>query len=460
MEKELKEFLTTEWGRVSQMLVSEVDFVNNLEFLLKEVGGLREKAEERIGNLTSSEAFTLLAIRQLHSFLRLCQRDGTAPLVSTIVYLAESNLYDLLLAAQAGKKQGAEEGRERLEQIFSYFEYEWDWQFYIHTLVSLQRINKVLTHQAPTISGFAQWSKRVKRLVDRALAMKGALLNFNMPSKWLYEGLVPCKWGDREVLEVSRTLRDMWKKLSLAVKEERKPPVFAIPSEEEIETFTEDFYEIALREIQERLLRAYKIPPLDEPLTIRVVWGEEASLTQSVAYYTREDGEAIFAVFKPVGKPVDPIEEFHLLFHEVLPGHAYAVFLQRGGDVDDAGRLPFLAPMSFLDVHSVFHEGWAVFAQDIGVGLFPEKDELAKRWLKELLAYLERALVVEAAIPLYTVKPFVPRLADPFQFASYFWGYILWKIAGADAFRLLMEGSFPAPNPTPSDVLKVLRDLY
>ena len=95
-------------------------------------------------------------------------------------------------------------------------------------------------------------------------------------------------------------------------------------------------------------------------------------------------------------------EEIHLLLHEGIPGHAYAIFLQQRMEtgvtpVDAAFRLSRLGGLSFIDSVSVFHEGWAVFAQYLG-SILLENETIQDFFWRELVSYLERFLVLQLSL--------------------------------------------------------------
>lgn len=411
---------------------------------------------------SAQDVYGLLAARQLDCFMRLCYRDGFAPILSSIVYTIERDLYDMLTSAGISKQERKEMQEELLETT-SFLAYEFNWTVYLHTLVTLQRIKRAVTKYGAAI-GASRWAREIDKLVSTCIANIGAVLPFTIPLRWLLEGLIPMRLDDDTYLRIHKVVRELWVALSGIAKVGFLPPA-PVP-EHEVLQFYSDFTEGTLRIIQERLTQTYHLPVVDEPLRVVVVYGEEARYTQSVAFFRETNKGMEIYIFKPPDAPFNPAQEIHLLFHEGIPGHAYIAHNHRKAGaplpVDDALRLTSLSGLAFIDVFSVFHEGWAVFAQRLGAEL-SESDDLKRYFFVELLSYLERFLVLENIIPLYTVKPHIPRFAEPFQFASYFVGYLLWEICSEregmhGVWQRAAQGVYPH-HPTNKELLSVLERL-
>lgn len=456
------DFLATKWRDFESVLINPPSFARAIEDMARSVAEMRRSAESPNQIQTARDVYGVLAARQLDYFMRLCYRDGFAPILSTVVYTIERDLYDMLVSAGVSKAERAEMQQELLETT-TFLAYEYNWTVYLHTLVTLQRIKRAVTKYGPAI-GAARWAREVDKLISTCLANIGAVLPFTIPLRWLIEGNIPIRLDDDAYFKIHKIVRELWVALSGIAKVGFLPPA-PVP-ETEVHQFYADFTEGALRAIQERLTQTYHLPVIDEPLRVVVVYGEEARYTQSVAFFRETSKGMEIYIFKPPDAPFNPAQEIHLLFHEGVPGHAYLAHNHRkvGAPlpVDDALRLTSLSGLAFIDTYSVFHEGWAVFAQRLGAEL-TESEDIKRYFFVELLSYLERFLVLENIIPLYTVKPHIPRFAEPFQFSSYFVGYLLWEMcAERDGMRGVWQrasqGVFPY-HPTGKELVGVLERL-
>lgn len=457
----IRDFADTEWSKIYDALVAKIPLDTVIEELSSKVNSMRAPLEKKVGDLDDQEIFALLILRQLDTFLKVCARDGTAPIISSIVHFVEDVLYDAMVAAIAGRKSEAATLRDLVTEPLSIFEYEHHWDFYVHTLLSLQRIYSMLKHQGAGLEGFVQWSKKMGRILERALAMRGRTLNFYLPPYHILRGHIPARITPETARKISASVYDLWLKVR-----KRKVPLklFAPIEGEEKGEIWADFYEGLIRTVNERMNRKFGLPPIDVPITVRVVYDREAQLTTSVAHFKKVGDNYIATFFKPEGKVVAPAEEAHLVFHEVVPGHAYAEFLEskfRFGvtPLSEAWATCVKLSPSFVDVFSVVHEGWALLAQELGTNLL-ESDEVRKGWVREILLYVERALVIEKTLPFYTVKPHISRIADPFQFSAYFYGYIVFKSlikkeGLAPAIKAITNGTYPY-IPTEKEIIDVI----
>jgi len=372
----------------------------------------------------------------------------------------------MLIGSAAGTMpaQEAKSLREELLETVAFFAMEYNWTVYLHTLVTLQRIKRAVNKYAAAVKGMSKWAKQIDKFLTAGLNNIAAVLPLQIPITWLVEGNIPIRLSSEEATELHKLVRELWVVLSGIAKIGFLPP--APVQESEALKFYTDFAEGTLRITQERLSKTYHLPPLDEPLRVVVVYGDEARYTQSVAFFRETtDRKMEIYIFKPPQAPFNPSQEIHLLFHEGIPGHAYIAAMHRRGGihpVDESLRLTSLSGLSFIDTFSVFHEGWAVFAQRLGAEL-SESDEVKRYFFVELLSYLERFMVLENLVPLYTVKPHIPRFAEPFQFSSYFLGFLLWEILADEegmvgVWRKAMAGDYPI-LPSGKDILRALGRL-
>jgi len=456
---EVMEFFESYWRATETVIINPPSFPSIIQKSLEEA----EKLLERLAHTPvedDNDIYAFLSARQLYSYLRLCYRDGFAPILSTMIYNIESDLYDLLLEG----KKGAAEAKERILDKAAFLAQEYNWTIYLHSLVTLQRIKRALARHGTAVGG-ARWAKDMERFISQALANIGATLPFVMPLNWLLEGLVPARINETDYIRFHKLVRELWVMLSGLAKIGFLPEAPVSP--EDVGKFYADFTEGTLRLVQERMTSFYHLPVVDIPIQVSVVYGEEAQYTQSVAFF-RESGDVMeIYLFKPPGTPFNPVQELHLLFHEGIPGHAYASYLhtrqERVLPVDMALRFTQISGFAPIDTFSVFHEGWAVFAQRIGAELTGNTD-VVRYFFVELLSYLERFLVLENIIPMYTVKPHIPRFADPFQFASYFVGYLLWELASRTrrgmkyVYEKLFNGAFPY-LPSSKQLVEILEIL-
>ncbi len=446
------DFLNTDWRKIEEILIDPHQFPTKIGEIATKVTALRHSVENPKEVTNQRDLYATLAARQIEVFIRLCYRDGFAPILSSIVFSIEREIYDILLGS-AVEKVGAEQTkrvRDELLEMVSFFALDYNWTVYLHTLVTIQRIKRALNKYAAAIRGASKWAKQMDRFITAGLNNIAAVLPLQIPIQWLIECNVPVRLSTEEVIEIHKLVKNLWVTLSGIAKVGFLPPA-PVP-EAEVLRFYSDFAEGTLRIIQEQLTSKYHLPPIGKPLRIVVVYGEEAKYTQSVAFFRETaGGQMEIVIFKPPQAPFNPAQDIHLLFHEGIPGHAYAAYLHlsQGGviPVDEAMRITNLSGISFVDAFSVFHEGWAVFAQKVGAEL-SESFDLNRYFFVELLSYLERFMVLENLVPLYTVKPHIPRFAEPFQFSSYFVGFLLWEILSQEqgmgnVWRTLSAGNYP-----------------
>lgn len=464
MLNKIREFAEKEWVKLLDALSAQVPLGEVLSDLEGKIKDLLAPLEKKVDNLSPQDVFALLILRQLDAFIKVCKRDGTAPIISSLVYRIEEMLHDALIFGLTKKRSEASRLRDALDEALGIFEYEWHWDFYVHTLISLQKMYRIVKYQAPAIEGFAQWSKRATKLLEKGLSMRGRTLHFYLPPYYLYRGLLPTKITPAGAQQISSAIYDLWE---IAKTKRIKLKTYAPVEGEEKGEFWLDFYEGLIRHLIEGLHKKFGLPIMDAPIVVRVAYDSEAQLTQSVAHFKVEGDNYVVSFFKPKGQPIIPAEEAHVVFHEVMPGHAYAAFLE---DRFRAGATPLgeawftstrLFP-SFVDVFSVVHEGWALLAQEIGTELVGS-EEVKKALNNEILLYVERVLVVEKTLPYYTVRPFVPRIADPYQFASYFCGYIVFRDLAEknglpSAIKAITDGVYPHAI-TEEDFLRGIKKL-
>lgn len=456
------EFLNTTWRDFENILINPPAFQRNIANMMQQVTALRQNAESPNQITAARDVYGMLAARQLDYFIRLCYRDGFAPILSTVVYTIERDIYDMLVSVGLTKHE-RKQMQDEIRETTSFLAYDYNWTVYLHTLVTMQRIKRAVTKYGSAI-GATRWAQEIDKLISTCLSNIAAVLPFNIPLRWLIEGLVPIRLDENSYFTIHKVVRELWKALSGVAKIGFLPP--APVAEQEVLQFYADFSEAVLRVVQERLVETYHLPMVDTPLRIVVVYGEEARYTQSVAFF-RETAQGMeIYIFKPPGAPFNPAQEIHLLFHEGIPGHAYISNTHAKAatllPVNEGLRLTAISGLAFLDVFSVFHEGWAVFAQRLGAEL-SENEEVKRYFLVELLSYLERFLVLENIIPLYTVKPHIPRFAEPFQFASYFVGYLLWELCTekygiGETWRRASNGVYPY-HPTARELIEILTRL-
>lgn len=449
MLQKIREFAETGWSKLLDALSAQIPFTQVVDELDKEISSMLQPLERRINELDNEEIFALLILRQLDANIKLCRRDGAAPLISSLVYFIEDTLYNAIVLAQVGKRKEAAQLRDMLSDAIAFFEYEWGWNFYIHTLYTMHRLYRIAKYSLPAIEGFAKWAKKLERSLERGLAMRGAALNFYLPPYYLYRGHLPTKITPEGARRISQAVTNLW---DIAKTKRVKLSAYAPIEGEEKGIFWSDFYEGLTRTLNERLNQKYGLPVMDAPLIIRVAYDEEAQYTQSVAYFKREGEGYSVTFFKPKGARIVPAEEAHIVFHEVIPGHAYANYLEDkfgfgGKPVTTAWSVSVRLFPSIVDVFSILHEGWALLAQELGANAV-DSEEVKKAMINEILLYVERVLVVEKTLPFYTVKLHIPRLADPYQFSSYFVGYIIYRLlvrkkGMESAIKAITQGIYP-----------------
>jgi len=462
----ISEFLTTTWANFENELANSANFTHNIQNILNVMAKI-ETDIEKLSPEDGEDIFAKLAFRQLNAFVKLCYRDGYAPILSTLLYTAESQIYDILIEKNLGQKHGAvKELQESVLDILSIFGQDYPWTLYLHTLVTMQRLKRVMERLRIEGGQWGRWVKQIGGLVERGITNAATVLPFQISIKWLLEGLIPTKFNEKEMMEIGRLLRTLWGVLQGGVKFKITP--YVPPSEsEEIGRFFIDFVASILQVLQDKVTSTLKLPPIDKPIHVVVVWGDDARYTQSVAFFRDEGDRMGVYLFKPPHSTFYVPEEIHLLMHEGIPGHAYAVWLQEkmgaalgAQPIQSAFRLSQLGGVAFVDVMSIFHEGWAVFAQYLGSLLLNNK-EITTFFYRELVSYLERFLVLQHIVPLYTVKPHIPRFAEPYQFASYFIGFLLWFMLykkGGNIWNVLVRGEYPY-TPTPTELIQTLNTL-
>jgi len=460
----VSDFLATKWAEFENKLSNPAEFQRSVETLVAETGKWRKSVEE-MEIADNADIYAKLACRQLDAFVRLCYRDGYAPLLSSLFYTVEGQVYDLLVEKNLGAKRGELQlQRESVLDILSLLAQDFPWIVYLHTLVTLQRLKRAVRRLRDEGGQWGRWGKEVETLIDKGLTNIHAVLPFQISIKWLLEGLIPVTFSEREMAEIGRLLRLLWGFLQKEMKL-RWSAVVPPSEDEEIGRFFIDFIVGVLSVIQSKLTTKLSLPPIEKPIKVVVAWGDDAKYTQSVAFFRDEGSVLGVYVFKPPGSTFYVPEEIHLLLHEGIPGHAYAIFLQQRMEtsvtpVDAAFRLSRLGGLSFIDSVSVFHEGWAVFAQYLGSTLL-ENETVQDFFWRELVSYLERFLVLQHIVPLYTVKPHIPRFAEPYQFASYFVGFLLWFILyqkEGNVWTPLMRGEYPY-LPSTQEVKETLQKL-
>lgn len=466
MLEKIREYANKEWSKVMDALSAQVPLNEVLDEMESKLKELLSPLEARAPKLSQEEIFSLLILRQLDANIKVARRDGVAPFISSIVYFIEDTLYDAIILAQLGKRKEAASLRDLLDDALIIFEYEYMWNYYIHTLFSMHRLYKTAKHHLPSVEGFAKWGKKLERALEKGLAMRGKPLQFYLPPYYLYRGLIPIKISPEGARKISNAIISLWETL----KDKRVGlKVFAPIEGDEKGQIWLDFYDGLVRNLNERLHRTFNLPVMDVPLNIRVAYDEEAHYTQSVAYFKREGDGYSVTFFKPKGMPIIPAEDAHIVFHEVVPGHAYANFLEdKFGTHSKPVTLAWSASLrlfpSFVDAFSLVHEGWALLAQELGTRV-TASDEVRKAMINEILMYVERVLVIERNLPFHTVKTYIPRIADPYQFASYFIGYIVYRMLvrkkGLEAaVRTIANGIYPMIEPfTEDEIVHEVRSL-
>lgn len=389
---------------------------------------------------TSADVFTYIGLKQMETFVNRLIRDRFAPLTSIILYFVYQELMELI-----HEPKGIREILTHLIYLLDRYKVDPNWCLYEQTLVLIDAINEVSSHLPQ--------NKQLRDLISTVNSWKNSTPCV-LPSKLsTNEILSTLKIEDTNNFE--RLLFLLWRLLEKAREKSKSklhsitPQIFTDP-----DTFLQ-YIELLIKYIHDFCVQELKLPLVDIPIQLRVVYGEESKFTDAIAYFYRQGDNRFVVIHLPTGEKEIYLSEYaHLIIHEGIPGHATCDYLlsllSTIKPLDYATSLDITAPFSFVDCASIFHEGWAVISQYIVSKHLRESfPALWYSWFNELHLYVTRVLQVLGYLKR-TPREII-RSIRPYQLVSYFLGFLAYKtiydIDPKGLLKSVMGGVFPVlPN--------------
>lgn len=387
---------------------------------------------------TSVDVFTHIAAEQMETYINKLIKDRFAPVTAIVLYLTYQELIELI-----HEPKGVKETLTQLVHLLDRYKIDPDWCLYEQTLLLIDAINE--------ISPFLPQSNQLRELVTTVSNWRNSTPCV-LPLKITPTELLS-PYGIKDTHTFERHILSLWRLLERAREKAKTklhtvvPEVFSDP-----DTFLQ-YIEILLKYIHDFCAHELKLPIMETPIQLRVVYGEESKFTDAVAYFYRQGDTRYVAIHLPTGQKEIYLSEYaHLLIHEGIPGHATCDYLlsllPTLKPIDYATSLDIASPFTFVDCSTIFHEGWAVTSQYlVSKNLRQSFPALWFSWFHELYLYVTRVLQVLGYLKR-TPREMIRGL-KPFQLSSYFIGFVTFKtmydIDPKGVIKSVMGGVFPAP---------------
>jgi len=382
-----------------------------------------------------------IALYQLETYLRKLERDRFAPLTAHLLYITFQEFSELLHNPREGKKIVTE-----LLNFLDQYSVTDEWCLYDQSVLLITKIEEIAEKFD------LKPKKAIKSLLEvirRWKAGTTCVIPFQISLEEIFRPV-----GVTQVRELEPKIFSLWRLTEAAKKKAlSKAHTVGVKTLYDIDP-TLQYFELLFSYLHDFSVRELKLPLLEAPIQLRVVYGEESAVSDSVAYFLRQGDQRIVTIFLPPNpEAMTYLPEFaHLIIHEGVPGHATADYLTSQlptlKPLDYAASLDTCAPFTYLDVSTIFHEGWAVLAQYItSKGLREVFPSIYDWWFYELSLYVSRVLQVMGLLKRNEKETI--RSIRPYQLTSYFIGFLIFKAiydqSPDKAIKALLNASFPIP---------------
>jgi len=454
LEKEKKEGLFVKASELFRLVADIIRFPEVLDDT--DIPSLIKRTDEllEIKPKNQPDMYTHLCLRQLSVFLRLIERDRHAPVTALLLHSLYIQLGDAL-RERRNPRDIAEYFLEILSKIPTNSP---EWCLYEPTVTIINQIVDIF----PSFES----SRPLKRLVDFLnswVQTTPCILPLTLHPEDLCYG-----YGiDRPPTNFVSDLLSLHKHISYYIPKIKEKVHTVNPGELTADELLQ-YFSTLLQLLHE--LSAKNLPIADMVLNLKVVTEGDAKITDALGYFMREGNRRSVVLFFPPTVHDVPLPEYaHLIIHEGIPGHATCDYLLSQmttlSPLDYAISLETALPLSFVDVSSLFHEGWAVFSQYYASTILKDSfPSLYYWWFRELHLYVQRVLQVLGYFKR-SEREYI-RSIRPFQLTSYMFGFVFfwsaYKRSPKIPLNFVTTGALPIPTDPEhlsEEFFKALREL-
>lgn len=363
-------------------------------------------------------------------------------------FIVDFYLRILFLAASTylkDKSLGKEPNFDVLEDILNVAEefhetLSWTNAIFPHTrsttIQIIQGIDQVIK-RLETEREERRYLNRMKRLLEPIRKMSGEEVPLQISFWDIFYALTPFSLEKEEVVEFASAFDTLYQRVtSLApfYRQILSRPVFREIERPTVEDLTVwKHYWMLLVTTANKIVTSWGWPSLP-PIDVVIYTGTIIeNIADSYAYTYKTRGyPPVLVVNMPIMKRGSSPADMHLVVHEVTPGHAFQLTFmeyfsrkkEKPSEIEQIENFEMNYTFLPFGTSALFYEGWATFAQWF-MATRPPSTRYVYQWIIELELYLQRIAFLLGKKPVDSMHS--PRVSNPLQLASYFFGLLLWK---------------------------------